>query len=216
MGEFENPGLRPAQPVAALDRLRDGGHRTRIGACVGFGQAEAADIFAGGKLLEVFPPLLVVPVGVDRKHDERGLHAHQASIAGIDALDLAGDEAIGDIRCARAAIFRRKGQPKQAKLAHLVENGAIRLFVSVRLDDPGTQPVFREGMRCFLDQTLFVAELLVQQKGVGPVEGRRFCLGCLVHPMTPDGECALPFSRGCGNHPATRVSASRFDPDLWI
>ena len=34
-------------------------------------------------------------VGVDGEHDERGLDAHHGAVAGVDALDLAGDEAVG-------------------------------------------------------------------------------------------------------------------------
>src|SRR5207237_10253806 len=54
------------------------------------------------------------------------LRVHRA-IAGIDALDLARHEAIGDVARIGAAIFLRQGDADQAELAHLVEDLAIGL-----------------------------------------------------------------------------------------
>ena len=106
------------------------------------------------------------------------MHAHRAAIAGVDALDLTGHKAVGDIGDARATMVRRQGQAEQSELAHLIENEAIRLFLGVRFDNSRAQPVFRKGMRGLLDQALFVTELLVQQKRIGPIERRRLLRSC--------------------------------------
>ena len=63
----------------------------------------------------------VVAIGVDRIHDERALHAHHRAEAGVDPLDLARDEAIGDVARAGAAEFLRQRHPEQARLAHQPE-----------------------------------------------------------------------------------------------
>ena len=115
-----DPRLGAGQPVAAVHLLRPRPHAARIGAGVGLGQAEAADPLAGGELRQVLPALRVAAVGIDRIHDERGLHAHHRAIAGIDPLDLARDEPIGHVGRARAAELlrdrqRRAGRPRPSR-----------------------------------------------------------------------------------------------------
>jgi hypothetical protein len=48
-----------------------------------------------------------------RVHGERGLHRHGGVVAGIDALELARDQAVGDIAEAGAAVLFRNGRPEQ-------------------------------------------------------------------------------------------------------
>ena len=60
-------------------------------------------------------------------HHQRRLHRHHRAVAGIDALDLAGDQAIGDIAEAGAAIFLRDGRAEQPERAHFAHNRRVEV-----------------------------------------------------------------------------------------
>jgi hypothetical protein len=91
---------------------------------------------AGCELRQALLALRLRAVGVDRVHHERGLHAHARAIAGIDALDLARDEAVGDVVHARAAVALDRGT-EEAERAHLVEDLAVELLVAEGLATRG-------------------------------------------------------------------------------
>ncbi len=126
-----NPRLGAVQPVAIGDLFRARFHAAGIGAGVGLGQAEAAHQLARRELRQIFPFLLLRAVGIDRIHHQRGLHAHHRAVAGIDPLDFARHQPIGDVARARAAILFRHGHAQQPKLAHLAENCAVGLFLQI-------------------------------------------------------------------------------------
>src|SRR5690606_8319522 len=92
-----DPHLAAGQLVAALDRLGAGFHAARVGTVVRFGEAEAADPFAGGQPGQVFLLLRFGAELEDRHHDQRALYAHHRPVAGVDALDLAGDQPVADV-----------------------------------------------------------------------------------------------------------------------
>ena len=127
-----DPHLGAGEAIAAGDFLGAGDHRAGIGAVVGLGEAEAADEFAGGELRQIFAALRFGAVGVDRVHDQRGLHRHRRAVAGIDPLDLARDQAVGDVAEAGAAVFLRDGRAEQAERAHLADDRRIVAFVAER------------------------------------------------------------------------------------
>ena len=56
---------------------------------------------------QVFLLLFLGTESVDGQYDQRGLHAEQRPVGRIDALDLAGDQAVGHIVEAGAAVLRR-------------------------------------------------------------------------------------------------------------
>ena len=133
IGELVIHILAPVSAIAAGDFLGARRHRAGIGAVVGLGQAEAADDLAARELGQIFAPLRLAAVGVDRVHDQRGLHRHRRAVAGIDALDLARDQAVGDIAEAGAAVFLRDGRAEQAERAHLAHDRAVE---AARRDRP--------------------------------------------------------------------------------
>ena len=165
-----NPHLGAGQPVAVGNLLGAGLHAAGIGAGIGLGQAEAADPLAGGELGQVFLALVLVAIGVDRIHHQRGLHRVHRAIAGIDALDLARHEAIGDVARIGAAIFLRQGDADQAEFAHLVEDVAVGLLFQIGLGDARQQLVLRIGARGVADHALVFGELLVEHERIVPVE----------------------------------------------
>src|SRR5262249_52745463 len=105
------------------------------------------------------------------------------AIAGIDALDLARDEAVGDVAGIGAAIFLRQRHADQSELAHLVEDLAVGLFLEIGLDHARQQLVLRVGARGVADHALVFGELIVEQERIVPLEAgrRRLVLGLGAH-----------------------------------
>jgi hypothetical protein len=101
-------GAVELEPARHLLGPRD--HRAGIGAVVRLGQAEAADQFAGRELGQIFTPLRFGAVGEDRMHHQRGLHGGGRAIAGIDAVELARDQPVGDVAQAGAAVLLWNGR----------------------------------------------------------------------------------------------------------
>ena len=178
-----NPHLAAGEPIAVGHLLGAGLHAVGIGAGIRLGQAEAADPLAGGELGQVFLALVLVAIGIDRIHHQRRLHRVHRAIAGIDALDLARHEAIGDVARIGAAIFFRQRDTDQAEFAHLVEDLAVGLLFEIGLDDARLQLVLRIGARGVADHALVFGELLVEQERIVPLESsrRRLVLGLRAH-----------------------------------
>ena len=136
---------------------------------VGFGQAEASDPFAGGELGQEFLFLRFAAVFVDRVHDQRALHADGAAVAAVDALDLAGDQAVGDVAQAGAAVaFNRRTQ--KAHGAGFGHDLAVEFFMAGGHQHARLQFVLAKLMGRIDDGALIVSELLAQKKRIFPVE----------------------------------------------
>jgi len=116
-------------------------------------------------------------------HHQRGLHRVHRAIAGIDAFDLARDEAIGDIAGVGAAIFFRQRDPDQPKLAHLVKDVAVDLFLEISLVDARQELVLRIGARGVTHHALVLGELLVEHERIIPLKVHlgRLVLGLRAH-----------------------------------
>ena len=178
-----NPHLGAGQPIAVGYFLGAGLHAAGIGTGVRLGQAEAADPFARGELGQIFLALVLVAIGIDRVHHQRGLHRIHRAIAGIDALDLPRHKAIGDVACIGAAIFFRQGDADQAEFAHLVEDVAVDLLFQIGLGDARQQFILRIGARGVADHALVFGELLVEHERIVPLEIHRgrLVLGLRAH-----------------------------------
>ena len=167
-----DPGLGAVETKAAGDFLRARRHRAGIGAVVGLGQPEAADEFAARELRQIFAPLRLAAVGVDRVHDQRGLHRHRRAVAGIDALDLARDQAVGDIAEAGAAIWLRDGRAEQTERAHLAHDRRIVVLVAIGLEHARKQLFLGVVARGVAHHALFLGQLAFEVERIVPVERR--------------------------------------------
>jgi hypothetical protein len=147
-----------------------GAHAARIRTGIGLGQAEAADPFTGREPGQEFLALRLGAIGVDRVHHQRGLHRHHRAVAGVDALDLARDEAIADVVDARAAIAV-DGRAEEAHLAHLAEDRGVGLLVVEGVLDPRHQLLLAILPGGIADHPFVLAELLLHQEGILPDEG---------------------------------------------
>ena len=120
---------------------------------------------------QIFPPLRVVAIGVDRIHDERTLHAHHRAVARIDPLDLARDETVGDIAGVGAAVLLRQGHAEEACLAHQAEERRIGLLLEIGALDARPQFLRREFARRVADHPLVLGELAFEEQRIVPLEG---------------------------------------------
>ena len=193
-----DPHLGAGEPVAARRLLRARHHRAGIGAVIGLGQAEAADDLARCELRQILLALRLAAIGEDRVHDERGLHRHGRAVAGIDALDLARDQPIGDIAEPGAAVLFRDGGAEQAERAHLGDDGAVEALLAVVQQHAREQLVLRVAARGVAHHALFFRELALEIERILPVERgvlelRRgpmlALLGGLRHGMLPGWRC---------------------------
>jgi hypothetical protein len=107
-------------------------------------------------------------VGVDRIHHQRGLHAHHRAIAGIDALDLARHQPVGDVARAAAPYSLRDGHTEQAGLAHQAEEFRLGRFVEIGFLNARQEFRLAESGCRVADHALFIDQLVVEKEGVFP------------------------------------------------
>ena len=165
-----NPHLGAGQPIAGGRLFRHGLHARRVRPGIGFGQTETANQGARRQAGKVLQPLFLGAVGIDRIHDQAGLHAHHAAIAGIDPLHFPRDQAVGDVRRAKPAVLLRNGGTQQAHLAHFGEDARIGLFLAVGGHHPGLQLFLRKGAGGVAQHAFFLGQLIFQAERVLPVK----------------------------------------------
>ena len=170
-GELVIQIFAPVRLIAVGDLLGAGHHRAGIGAVVGFGEAEAADEFAGRELGQIFAALRFAAVGIDRVHDEGGLHRHHRAVAGIDPLDFAGDQAVGDVAEAGAAVFLRDGRAEKAELAHLEDHGRIVFLLAISGDHARKQFLLGVIARGVAHHPLLFGQFTFEIERIFPFEG---------------------------------------------
>ena len=112
-----------------------------------------------------------LPIGVDRIHHQRGLHRHHRAVAGIDALDLARDQPVGDGAEAGAAVLLRQRGAEQAELAHLGDDLAVEALLAVGGEHARKQLVLRIAARAVAHHALLLGQLAFEVERVLPVEG---------------------------------------------
>ena len=166
-----DPGLRARQPIAVRGLFGPRLHAAGIGAGVRLGQAEASDEFAASQSGQVSALLPVVAVGEDRIHDERALHAHHRAKAGVDALDLACDETVGDVAGVGAAVVLRQRQAEESRASHQAEQRRIGLLLQIGALDARPQFLGRELARRVADQPLVLGQLALDEQRIVPLEG---------------------------------------------
>ncbi len=180
--------MRPSS-VFAQTRKRSAIGALLIQVVVGLGQAEAADQLSFREPRQV---LLLLGFGaelVDRRHDERALHAHRRPVARIHALQLARDQPVAHVVDSGTAVFGRKRGPQESERAHLAEKRRIGLLVAERLQDAGLQFVPRERARRIAHHALRLRELRFEQERIVPGEFGLLGLGFErgVHGNSPVG-----------------------------
>jgi hypothetical protein len=99
------------------------------------------------------------------------LHRQGRAEAGIDALDLARNQPIGDIAEARAAISLRNGRAEQAEFAHLADHTRIVFFLAVGHEHARKQFVLGVIARGVAHHPLFLGQFTFEIERILPFEG---------------------------------------------
>src|SRR5204863_6483597 len=112
-------------------------HGAGIGTVIGFGEAEAADLVTRRQRGQPPAPLLFRAESKDRVHDQRPLHADEASQAAVAALQFLHHQAIRDIIHVGAAVLFGEIAPEQAHLGHVGyqftrESGLFKVLIDYR------------------------------------------------------------------------------------
>ncbi|MCY1413428.1 hypothetical protein D9M71_288580 [compost metagenome] len=175
-----DPHLAAGKAVAAFHFARTTDHRARVGAVVRLGQAEAADPLARRQFRQVLLLLRFGTEFIDWHHHQRGLHAHHRAIAGVDALDFTGDQAIADIVQAAATVLLGDGCAQQANLAHFAKDRWIGLLMTESFEDARRKALLSELRSRVANHSFFFSELLIQQQGIDPVEASFTAHECVL------------------------------------
>jgi hypothetical protein len=101
---------------------------------------------------------------------KRRLHAHHRTIPGINALDLACDQPIGNIAEPSTSEIRRNRAAEKAEFAHFAENRRIRFFMPERVTRALSQSTLRVIARRLPNQPLLLGGLALQAEQIIPVE----------------------------------------------
>jgi hypothetical protein len=155
-------------PIRFFHGLRH--HAARVGAVIRFGETETSHELSGCQLGQVFSPRVFAAIGVDRMHDERGLHAHRGAIAGVDALDLARQEPVADIAESGTAILFRQSRAEHAERTHLRHDGAVERFIAKAELDAAHELVLAIVARAVSNHAFLGREFMLDQQRIGPVE----------------------------------------------
>ena len=105
-------------------------------------------------------------------HDERALHAEQRAVAGVDALELARDQAVGDVRETGAAIALGQGGAEEAELRHAAHDRTVEALVAEIVAHARHQLFVAEATGGLAHHALLVREKRIEAKRVGPIELR--------------------------------------------
>uniref|UniRef100_A0A0N4Z3S3 LigA n=1 Tax=Parastrongyloides trichosuri TaxID=131310 RepID=A0A0N4Z3S3_PARTI len=211
-GRVGDPVFAAVQAIAAVDRHRRGLHRGRVRPPVGLGQAETADQFARRHLGQELRLLLFRAISKNRVDHERGLHAHHRTIAGVDTLDFACYQTVGDVRRFGTAVLFRQHGAEEAHLAHLRHDGAVERLVTEGGDDARQQGLARIGPRRVLNHPLLVRRDRTRRDQGGSVLYRRLRRGQDRRP--PHGRRRVEGPQGVAGHsPADRSGVSENHDD---
>jgi glycerol dehydrogenase-like iron-containing ADH family enzyme len=107
---------------------------------------------------------------VDGHHHQRALHAGHRAVARVHALHFAGDQAVGHVAQAGAAVLLGDGGAQQAHFAHLAEDARVHLFVAEGVEHARRQLVLAVGRGRVADGALVVSQLLAQEEGIVPLK----------------------------------------------
>ena len=103
-------------------------------------------------------------------HHQRRLHRQRRAVAGIDALHLARDQAVGDVAEARAAVLLRDGRAEQAERAHLGSSSLSTFSSRQASRTRGISLSCAKRARAVAHHALFLGQVAVEVERVLPVE----------------------------------------------
>ena len=144
-------------PVALLDRGRL--NRACIAARARFGQAVSGNFRPLRLRHEITAFLILGSPGQERQTIEARVDRHDHPQRRVDVLELFARDPEADVIHARAAVFLRHRNPKQAKLCHAAQDAiAVEMMPAIVLADVRRHLTRRPLAHRPLQQALFVCE----------------------------------------------------------
>ena len=156
-GAGGDPHFFAINHVFGADFFGPGAHAAGVRAEVGFGQAEAAELFS---LLHRRQPgllLFVAPELVNGIHAKSGLHAHETADARVAALKFLRHQAVFHVAHAGASVAFQ-GRAEKAQIGHGLDQFTRKATGAVAFLDDGDQVVFDELPRGVANEALFVGQ----------------------------------------------------------
>src|ERR1700728_396977 len=156
-GAGGDPHFFAINHVFGADFFGPGAHAAGVRAEVGFGQAEAAELFS---LLHRRQPgllLFVAPELVNWIHAESGLHAHETADARVAALKFLRHQAVFHVAHAGASVAFQ-GRAEKAQIGHGLDQFTRKAAGAGAFLDNGDQVVFDELPRGIANEALFVGQ----------------------------------------------------------
>ncbi len=135
------PGAVGDEHLAAVDDVvvavahRPGREVAGVGAGARLGEAEAADVRAGGEPRQPLPLLLLAPPGRDGLGDEAEGDRDDAAHRGVAAAELLRHQAVREVVAAGSAVLLVDGEAQEADVAELLHDRAVDLLRPVPGDD---------------------------------------------------------------------------------
>ena len=164
-GARSDPHFFAVEDVLFSDFAGAGAHAAGIGAKVGLGEAEAAQLIAFLQRRKPCLFLLFAAKCIDRIHDQRGLHADKRTYARITAFQLLHHQTVFDIRHSRATVAFQAGAVK-AEIGHRLHQFARETSGAVAFFNDGNEIVFDKLAGGIANQPLVVAEQRVESDEV--------------------------------------------------
>jgi hypothetical protein len=93
------------------------------------------------------------------------------TLIAVDGLDLPGDQAVGDVAHARAAVLLRDRRAEEAQASHLGHDLAVEALVGIGADHARQQLVAGIVARRLADHALVLAETAREIEGIVPAKG---------------------------------------------
>ncbi len=168
-----DPHLRSVQDPVGPVTARVCAHRARVGAGVGFGEAEAAHDLARVHRRQPALLLLLGAPAPDREHRERTLDGDGASYAGVASFELHAGEPIGDRARAREPVSVEV-HSEQTELAELPDQLAREPSGLEPVADVWQHPRPDELANGVANRALLVVEQRVDREVVERIERRPF------------------------------------------
>ena len=144
-------------------------------------QPEAPDGFTARQPRQILMFLRIGTELKNRQHDQRGLHTHHGTVAGVHPLYFARDEAVAHIVEARAAELFGDGGAQQTQLAHLAEYRGVGQFLTECPQYSRRQLFLRILARRIPHHDFFRRQLRFEQQRIVPMKTRS-CHGPALIP----------------------------------
>ena len=141
-----------------------------IGAEIGLGESEAADLLPRREQRKPLLLLLLRPERVDRVHDQRALHRRERADAGVAPLQLLHDQPVGHVVQPGAAVLLGQVCAEESQLRHPGNQLLGKLSLDVGLTDDGDEVLVDPGPNGIPNGPLLLRQQRIEVEEIDPGE----------------------------------------------